>query len=74
MPINIPPTLAELNECKKTILQYMQHVQTVADFSAKELHTLKAALDHVDQLINELVLAGQANDTTPDLPTQKSAA
>ena len=53
MPNTIPPTLAELENCRDTILWYMGEAQKVADGAAKELRTLKAALDHVEELIRD---------------------
>ena len=53
MATNTALTLAELDECRDSIIECIGEVQKIADYAAKELATLKAALVHIEQLIKD---------------------
>jgi hypothetical protein len=74
MPNNIPPSLVELNACKIAILQHMQEMRKVSDFATKELATMQAALDHIEQLINDFDPTNKGNKDSSGSPMRKSAA
>lgn len=60
MPDNSPLTLAELEECRASIIECIGEVEKIADYAEKELRTLKAALMHIEQLIKDFKPARRA--------------
>jgi hypothetical protein len=73
MPNSIPPTLAELEICRETIVRYMSEVKNIADGAAKELRTLQAALEHVEQMIKDY-RSGDSERAKLSRSEQKSTA
>lgn len=74
MPTNTPLTLAELEECRASIIECISEVQKIADYAAKELRTLEAALVHIEDLIRDFTPDGQKRKKSPRSSRNKSAA
>ena len=74
MPTNAPLTVAELEECRESIIECIGEVQKIADYAANELRTLKGALAHIEELIEDFKPDAHVSKRATGSQRKKSAA
>jgi hypothetical protein len=74
MPNKPSINLAELEDCRASIIRSIAELQKTANLGAKELRTLKSALMHMEELIKEHTADKNKSKKAASLPRKKSAA
>ena len=74
MPTDTTLTLAELEECRESIIECIGEVQKIPDYAANELRTLEAALVYIEELINDFKPDAHVSERAATSQRKKSAA